>query len=499
VVTTAKHNGVTLYLPDGSTYKPSRAGRDQLSAMPQRREGVRGSYDAAGSQSQWAKHWANADALSPRAANSPGIRRLLRMRARYEVSNNSYAKGMLRTLANYVVGSGPRLQVLTEDEQYNEQVETLFQDWAKKVRLARKLWTMRFAWCQDGEAFGLWVTNLTQDHPVKLNLKLIETDQVTDYVNEFPLQVNRSDGIILNDDGNVAAYRILPQHPGDDYLIDTQPETVSAGDVSHLFTDERPGQLRGVPQITPALMLYPIMRRYTLASLLAAESAAKIAGVIQSQATPEDPDDLEPLDALTLDLNEFWTMPAGWQMNQLKAEHPSTQYADFKREVIAEGARCIDMPVGIALADSSKHNFASGKLDHLGFFKAIGIDQDIMTDEVIDPAFEKWFAEASRIDGYLPAGPNTAPAHTWFWEGQELLDPREATAKATGLAHGFDTLGRIYARRGLDARREMTANAKLLGMTYDEYAEALRNKLFDTQTTGGAGRNNQDDEESDDE
>ena len=36
-----------------------------------------------------------ADGLSPDAAMTPYVRRTLRNRARYEVANNSYAKGMV--------------------------------------------------------------------------------------------------------------------------------------------------------------------------------------------------------------------------------------------------------------------------------------------------------------------------------------------------------------------------------------------------------------------
>jgi hypothetical protein len=41
-----------------------------------------------------------ADALSADASMTPEIRRTLRNRARYEVANNSYAKGMALTIAS---------------------------------------------------------------------------------------------------------------------------------------------------------------------------------------------------------------------------------------------------------------------------------------------------------------------------------------------------------------------------------------------------------------
>ena len=53
----------------------------------------------------------------PDAAASPAVRRTLRNRARYEVANNSYARGIVLTLANDSIGTGPRLQLLTGNDR----------------------------------------------------------------------------------------------------------------------------------------------------------------------------------------------------------------------------------------------------------------------------------------------------------------------------------------------------------------------------------------------
>jgi len=80
---------------------------------------VRGRYDAAQTTPDNRKHWANADHLSADAAATPEVRRTLRNRARYEVANNSYARGIVLTLANDVIGTGPRLQMLTDSDDAN--------------------------------------------------------------------------------------------------------------------------------------------------------------------------------------------------------------------------------------------------------------------------------------------------------------------------------------------------------------------------------------------
>ena len=90
---------------------------------------VRAKYDAAQTTDENRRHWANA-------AASAEVRRIVRNRARYEVANNSYARGIVLTLANDVVGTGPRLQMLTGDRELNTLLEKQFARWAASVNLA---------------------------------------------------------------------------------------------------------------------------------------------------------------------------------------------------------------------------------------------------------------------------------------------------------------------------------------------------------------------------
>ena len=75
--------------------------------------------------------------------------------ARYEVANNSYAKGIVLTLANDTIGTGPRLQMLTGDAEANARIEDAFEQWSRAVDLPGKLRTMRMARAETGEAFAL--------------------------------------------------------------------------------------------------------------------------------------------------------------------------------------------------------------------------------------------------------------------------------------------------------------------------------------------------------
>ncbi|MCK6485454.1 MAG: phage portal protein [Phycisphaerae bacterium] len=436
--------------------------------VPGRMLVVRGKYDAAQTTHENRRHWANADHLSANAAVGADVRRILRSRARYEVANNSYAKGIVVTLANYVVGTGPRLQMLTGDPEANRVIEKEFSRWAKAVGLSHKLRTMRIAQCETGEVFALLATNPLVDAPVQLDVRPIEADQVCTPWPAPRGDMKAVDGIFFDEFGNPVAYHVLRQHPGDNAVWKAggvEFDVMPAESVIHLFRAERPGQSRGIPEITPALPLFAMLRRYTLAVLGAAEQAALPSGVIYTDAAADaEASQVEPMDQVEMDRGTWMTMPFGWKIGQIKAEQPTTVYGDFKHEVINEIARCLNMPFNIAASNSSGYNYASGRLDHQAFFKAIRIDQANLADVVLDRILKAWLNEAVLIEGYLPQSVRTLDfdaSHQWFWDGLEHVDPqKEATAQATRLQSNTTTLAAEFAKAGLDWESELRQRAR---------------------------------------
>ncbi len=313
---------------------------------------VGGRYDAAATTDENRRHWANADHLSASAANNPQVRRTLRSRARYEVANNSYARGIVLTLANDCVGTGPRLQMLTEDAQANRQVEQEFMRWANAVSLPEKLRTMRMARAESGEGFCMLVANPKLDTAVKLDLRLLEADQVaTPDFNHSPFGTTTVDGIVFDTQGNPIEYHVLKSHPGDTMAgLSLDYDRVTAASIVHYFRSDRPGQFRGIPEITPALPLFAQLRRYTLAVIAAAETAADFAAVLYTDAPANgEADPVEPMDLVALERRMATVLPGGWRLGQIQAQQPATGYAEFKKEILNEIARCLNMPFKVGV------------------------------------------------------------------------------------------------------------------------------------------------------
>lgn len=441
--------------------KPTRAGTSRALR-------VRARYDAAVTNEDNRRHWANADGLSANSANSADVRRILRNRARYEVANNSYARGIVLTLSHDVVGTGPRLQMLTADGEANRRIEQEFSRWAKSVALAEKLRTLRMARATDGEAFAVLTNNPRLTTDIQLDLRLIEADQVCT-PDLDARAANAVDGIVFDGAGNPVEYHILKQHPGESGSgLNRDYDRLPASSVVHWYRCDRPGQARGIPDIMPALPLFAQLRRFTLAVLAAAETAADFAGILYTDAPANgEADAAEPFEPIELEKRALVTMPGGWKMSQMQAEQPATTYAEFKHEILNEIARCLNMPFNVAAGNSSGYNYASGRLDHQTYFKAIRVEQSHVECVVLDRILAAWFDEAVLIPGLLPAGVGLIAQwpHQWFWDGHEHVDPaKEATAQATRLTNHTTTLADEYARRGQDWESQLRQRAKELAL-----------------------------------
>lgn len=425
---------------------------------------VLAAYDAAQTTDDNMRHWSWADSASADSANTPAVRRTLRNRARYEAANNSYCRSMVETIANDVIGTGPRLQIVTGAGRTVDQwIEREFAWWAYHSRLASKLRLMRKARAVDGEGIALLTTTRRTPTPVTLSLRVIESEQLsTPTFGSYG--ENAVDGIRFDDQGVPINYDVLRYHPGDSTLAKSmlQFDTLPASDVLHVFREDRPGQHRGIPEMMPALPLFSQLRRFTLATLAAAETAANIAMVVETNR-PEggiglgsagEADGAEAFDVFELTQRMVTVLPEGTKLNQLKAEHPATTYGEFKREILAEAFAAMVMPYAVGASDSRDSNFASGKLDRRGYVRSVMVERGLEWNPIVYRLLYSWFLEARLIKDYLPSEVTAFPlwlVQVYWDEIDDDIDPvKAANAAQIRLNCNATTLAEIYGRRGQD-------------------------------------------------
>jgi lambda family phage portal protein len=433
---------------------------------PRPRRPVSARYDLDRESTANRKHWSGADHLSARAANSPAVRKKLRERSRYEAENNGHYQGLIETLAHDKIGTGPRLQLtLTEvsPEGAARLIERRFASWANDpvVDYPEKLRVLDQSETRDGECFALLTSNPLVEDGVKLDLALVETDQVETPDLGWDV-TGRVSGVVFDRWKNPVAYHVLREHPGDGIWTATDEyDSVPAEFALHWFRPARVGQARGVPRLTPGIPLCNQLRRYSLATLTAAEVQASLTAFLKSdlpadytgQPTSVSTDAEDYFDALEIVRGMMSTLPPGTDVVFPSNTHPHGNYEAFKAANLTEIGRGVHAPRNVVLGDSSGYNFSSSRLDLIIYGGAIKVERRRLRPRVLDRVFRAWLAEAALVPDYLPA--DLPPVSEWVWswqfDGRPSIDPaKDASAAQMRIAMGLSTYAEELSEEGRD-------------------------------------------------
>jgi hypothetical protein len=303
-------------------------------------------HDTARTHRTNAEHWQipiqTADA-------SPEQRTVLRNRSRYETANNSILEGMVETYARDLVGTGPH-PTFAEFAGQQTRLKKEFKQWFEMSGLGPMFHTAARGYLIDGECFVLW----TVEAPY---FRIIEPERI--YYFGFAPDV--FEGIRYRDGVPVA------------YCVDGS-NWYPAELVSHWYKKQFPNQRRGIPRASPSLDIFAQIRRINVACTTSYETVAKIAMVLQSKLLPPSVE-AKAFEYIDIAMGQAMTLPGGYELGQVKAEHPSASHRDAVAGFIGEAARCFPMPLNKALGTSKDDNFASGSLDNIDYERALKCDR----------------------------------------------------------------------------------------------------------------------------
>jgi len=446
---------------------------------------VRAKFDAAQTNDGNKNHWVNADSLSARGSHNKAVRQTLVKRSRYETENNCWASGITRTVAYHTIGSGPRLQILSPNKDAKIRVEKSFAKWGRQVGFAEKTLTAKETQFRDGEIFARLKRN-DAIGPVSLDIQLYEADQCTSPFGQLIYDASYDDGLHLSPlTGQPDRYFFLDYHPGDPQYVPTQlGQWYQSKDVLHYFRSKRPGQLRGIPELTPALPLFAILRRFTLATLTSAEFISSVTGFLKTNAPPSEGPAPSARDfySFAYEHGMLMSLPEGWTVEQLTNIPLTTNYEQFLAAVLNEIARCVNVPYNVAACNSKGLNYSSGRMDHLVWDRDIAVDLGTNIEpQWCNRIADAWFDEAVYVPGLLDGlGPREEIQYQWCWDARPIIDEEsDANASANRLKTGQSTLPLEWQRRGYgDVADQLESGAQSLGVSVPEYQSLIRQSLF---------------------
>ena len=440
--------------------------------------GIEAYYENAQTNIDNTRLWENANLYSPYHVYRREVRWKLISRSRFTFRNNSYCQGIALTLAHDTIGTGPVIQIDAQNENAADQLEQEFMAWAHEVDLNNKLMQYRLRKVIDGESFAFQEYNPKLEAPVKLNWQLYDAEQIWSehefnywawdptYKNVPPV-----DGIVFDRYGNPETYyrvHVDARSPVSFLNRYQEPDAIRANFVHHYFDKHHSHQMRGIPEITPALGMFEELRRYTKAVIAAAETAADMAVVLATNspyggfAQPINSGGSEETEAafeqVEIPRRMMMVAPEGWEPRQIKAEQPTNTHEQFVRQILREISRCLSMPYNVAAGDSSEYNYASGRLDHQVYHRQRAIDRKRIERD-LDRLWNEWWLERQAADMPLPDS-GRINGWRWTWDEPEHVDPlKEAQAFAIYKEAGLLDIDEFWMRKKTSSR-EVLARMK---------------------------------------
>lgn len=220
----------------------------------------------------------------------------LRARARQIVRSNPYASNAADSFVANAVGTGIKPSSLIKDVALKSRIQETWLAWTDEADadnltdfyglqalVARAMF-------EAGECFVRFRPRRIEDGlTVPLQIQILEAEHLpfnkTGTYNGNTLRC----GIEFDRIGRRVAYHFYRNHPGDTTEQGNTGEIVRvpASEILHIYLPQRPGQIRGVPWISPALVKLFLLDQYDDAELDRKKVAALFAGFITKNA-PED-------------------------------------------------------------------------------------------------------------------------------------------------------------------------------------------------------------------
>jgi lambda family phage portal protein len=402
-------------------------------------------------------HWAMADDQSVNIWLSEQLAKV-RSRSAYEARQNGTVLGVINTHADDIVGpDGPSLQVISDDDAYNDALEAAWREWfsapTHRPNLSGSAWLklcIRSLW-KNGEFIDQLITDPTAEGPVGLRLRPVHPRRLA-----TPLD-NTGDpnvfmGIRFDAIGRPTQYYLSnPARMGAQQLDFGQSAVVPPDLIIHEFVAEEEDQARGIPWLNTALQPSADLRDYDdqiqdAARQIADQSALLYADNpnVETWTNPE---------TTTIERRTIKMCPPGWKPFTYPATMPPVQYPDFRSERQRDLGRPQGMPLLMIRLDSSKHNYSSARLDTQTYARAVASVQYWLSGTenscgTLNRLVDLVAAEARFKILALRKKPLTV-RYKWTWPARPHVDPaKEALAEATSLENQTLTMTDALAARG---------------------------------------------------
>jgi len=408
-------------------------------------------------------------------------------RARDLARNDSRIKGAIKTIGDNVVFKGiwPQPCATSSGGKAAKNLSIalfrLWNSWAPIARAAKKgsLYALQRLVLNhlivDGEVLVHAVFDPSA--PVlPLRFELIECDQLDDYVDGvLPGGNVARRGVEFAADGSVAAYWILPQHPGDSAISSLrgfgQSVRVSADECTLIFREERASQTRGSSWLDAVIMRAFDLSEYDDYEMIGAKLASAF-GVFITVQSPEGMQPFtDPTNASTdssghksvteyIDPGRVQRLLPGEKVEIAEHNRPGNNYGEF----VSNNKRDIATGLGLSYetfsGDFRGSSYSSARQAILGERTGYQVLQDFICEQLMDWIYAQ-YVRAVFLSGLLPMpgyarDPLPYQGKVWVTPGWSWIDPlKDSKAAEQRITLGISSRTREASAIGVDHEEVM--------------------------------------------
>lgn len=414
----------------------------------------------------------------------------LRDRSRELVRNSPLAKAAEDTWVSELVGTGLVPRPTLDDKNAVEALLRLFKRWSRHADAdgvldffglqelaARSLFV-------NGEALGrLRPRRLSDGLAVPFQVQLLEPDHLDGlFGTASQLRAPNGNlikmGIELNRIGKRVRYWLTQEHPGEMGVGSHQTVPVNARNVLHVYKPRRPGQLRGIPELTSIIVGLRELEQYNDAELVRKKVSALFAGFIENP-DPEggllnaDGETMEGNPVASLEPGILQELSPGQKVTFSNPADVGTTYEPWMKQQLRQLARGAGLTYELWTGDLTGVNYTSIRAGLLEFRRRLEVlQQNILAFQFCQPIWERFIDMALASGALAGLGLEGRLQELyevdWIAPGHRYLDPvKEVRGDELAIKAGIDSREGATARRGTSVEQVDRQNRRAVDSAED--------------------------------
>lgn len=401
----------------------------------------------------------------------------LRARARQLCRENPYAANARASFVAAAVGAGIKPSSLVACCDLKQGIQEAWLRWTDEADAdgLTDFYGMQAlaagAMFEAGECFIRFRPRLPEDGlSVPLQVQLIESEFLPFNHNE-DLGGGRiiRCGIEFDAIGRRVAYHFLRRHPGDSGPLSKSPfdkTIVPASEVMHLYRPLRPGQIRGQPEITPAMVRLYLLDQYDDAELDRKRVAAMFAAFVTRPSEDSFQDEIMPVETVdgsvataSLEPGTMQFLLPGEDVTFSEPSEVGGSYEAFQYRTLLAISSALGMPYHAVTSDVGRANYSSLRASQVEHRRRMDQFQHAtLVFQMCRPIWVRWF-ETAVLAGAIP---DVTPqmfrrdkagmcAAKWIPPRWEWVDPlKDMQAEKLAVDAGWVSRSDVIESQGYD-------------------------------------------------